>query len=458
MKRNILSTVIASLVLTACGEGNAPSVASLSPEPSPDLSAPKVTVYDELREVIGDTDSLMFPTSIYDIPADPSNPITPEKVELGKFLFHETGATKGNTELVDTWSCATCHSAKFGFRDAIRQSIGEGGLGFGENRVLAYDGIDSDSPPISTPTSLNLAYQEVTLWNGMAGNQIGGAINGVLPEEVLAPEGTPKTNNLFQLGGAETQVLFANGAHRKSLGLADGIVRTNETYNHMLDLAFPEGYDNQLVAVAKAIAAYERTKLATEAPFQAWLAGDDSAMTEQQAAGAKLFFGEAGCSGCHQGPALATDVGSSDEDTFMAIGFADLDYNNTIVGMIDDATRKGRGGFTGNDWDNYRFKVPTLYNLADVNFYGHGGSFTSVREVIEYKNAAIPQADIPAEYLDYRFVPLNLTEEQITDLTAFVEEALRDPNLERYQPAALPTGNCIINADDQSKIDLGCNN
>lgn len=450
-----LTIAVSAVILTACGSGTT-DVATPA-LPSPDPAPVKTSVYDELRQVIGDTDSLLLPTSIYDIPADPSNPITQEKVDLGKLLFHETGLTAGKTELVDTWSCATCHSAKFAFRDGIRQSIGEGGVGYGANRVLAYEGIDGDIPPIATPTALNVAYAEVTLWNGMAGNPIGGSINGVLPHDVLAPEGTPKTNNLRQWGGAETQVTFASGAHRTTMMLAGNLFETNQTYIDMVQAAFPDGYDEPLQVAAQAIGAYERTILATEAPFQKWLAGDDSAMNEQQARGAKVFFGEGGCSGCHQGPALSTNVGASDEDTFMAIGFGDLDFGNSIVGLIDDAVRKGRGGFTGNSWDEYRFKVPTLYNLKDVNFYGHGGSFTSIRQVIEYKNNAAPQADIPSDALDSRFVALNLTDEQITDLTAFIEQALYDPDLARYEPSELPSGLCPINNDEQSRTELGCN-
>lgn len=100
--------------------------------------------------------------------------------------------------------------------------------------------------------------------------------------------------------------------------------------------------------------------------------------------------------------------------------------------------------------------MPTLYNLADTNVFGHGGSFSSIRAVVQYKNAASSQKDIPASALDQRFVPLGLSDQEVNDLVVFLQSALHDPNLKRYVPESLPSGNCITVADDQSKIDMGC--
>jgi cytochrome c peroxidase len=73
-----------------------------------------------------------------------------------------------------------------------------------------------------------------------------------------------------------------------------------------------------------------------------------------------------------------------------------------------------------------------------------------------YKNAAVPQKRLSNSLLDERFVPLNLNEEEIDDLVAFLKEGLYDPELERYTPDALPSGQCFPVADEQSKIDLNC--
>jgi cytochrome c peroxidase len=106
----------------------------------------------------------------------------------------------------------------------------------------------------------------------------------------------------------------------------------------------------------------------------------------------------------------------------------------------------------------YKFKVPQLYNLKDSPFYGHGGTLRSIREVITYKNEAVPQkTTVPAAQLAEDFVPLGLTDQEIDALVAFIENALYDPNLDRYVPETLPTGQCFPNADPMSQEDLGCN-
>ncbi len=180
-------------------------------------------------------------------------------------------------------------------------------------------------------------------------------------------------------------------------------------------------------------------------------------MSEEQLRGAILFFGKAECSACHTGPAL-------NSMTFYALGMNDLDGAvdprvdlRAFGGTVPDDVRRGRGGFTGNEVDNYRFKTPQLYNLADSPFYGHGASFSSIRDVIEYKNAGVPQNPfVPAIRLSAPFRPLGLSGDEIDYLTAFVEEALYDPDLMRYVPATLPSGNCTPQNDALARQDLGC--
>ena len=150
--------------------------------------------------------------------------------------------------------------------------------------------------------------------------------------------------------------------------------------------------------------------------------------------------------------------------TFHALGMNDLDgaYDPRVNlepfgGTVPDATRRGRGGFTGRDEDMYAFKTPQLYNLTSSPFLGHGASFASVRDVIEYKNAGVPEnAGVPGEYLSPEFGPLGLSPEQIDDLVAFIEGALHDGNLGRYLPAELPSHNCYPVNDPVSQADLGC--
>ena len=413
------------------------------------------------------------------IPQDPANPITTEKVTLGRFLYHETAVGTAGTdpERTATFSCASCHHAAAGFKAGIPQGIGEGGVGFGKDgsKRRLQSGLDATAPagdpklpdvqPIASPTSLNSAYQDVMLWNGSFGNAPG-SVNSHA-EKLLTAGPEPVKANTFGLSGLETQVLAGTRVHRLAFD-NNSILQTNSEYRYLYNKAFPDGQpgyipDNDTVVsaadlgAAKAIAAYERIILSNLAPFQRWLSGDTRAMSQQQLRGANLFFGKADCVSCHTGPALSSKAGASADEMFFAIGFNDFDPSHPLIhGTVDDATKRGRGGFTGNASDDYKFKIPQLYNLADTNVFGHGASFTSVRAVVQYKNNAIPQNTAAAANLSDKFVPLGLSESEIDDLVVFLEEALYDAWLDRYVPHNLPSDQCFPVADMQSAIELGC--
>ncbi len=392
------------------------------------------------------------------IPQDPKNPITNSKVELGKLLFHETGLGQNpvNVKGMSTYSCSSCHHAKAGFQACVPQGMGEGGAGFGiqgEGRVVAegYTLSQVDVQPIRTPSAMNMAYQSNVLWNGQFG-----ATHLNEGTQTKWTKGTPKEKNNLGFEGVETQAIAGRDVHRL---LIDKIFISNiATYKDLYTKAFDESSLQDPVKLknngALAIAAYERTLLANKAPFQQWIRGDLSAMTDKQKEGANLFFGKAGCVKCHNGPALANME-------FYGLGMDDLqngNYGNNQVININNGQPEhlGRGGFTGNAQDNYKFKVPQLYNLKDSPFYGHGAQFKSVKEVIEYKNKAIASNQkVPKTQLAAEFKPLNLSSVEIEQLTDFIENALRDPDLFRYVPSKLPSGLAFPNNDYQSRRDLG---
>lgn len=448
-----------TLALAACGDSFDP-VEKLST----DLNEAITAVGPGLEAFV-----LPDETDLDAIPADPSNPLTAEKVALGQLLYHETGLGTQPNDVArsGTYSCATCHHSEAGFKSGVPQGIGEGGMGFGlvgEGRQLD-DGLDgaapADSPlrpdiqPVASPTTLNVAFQDVMLWNGQFGNAPNSSINAGLPPEILATPGTPKAQNTRGLSGVEIQAVAGLGVHRQNVEV-DSLLQTQSDYMQMFAAAFPASSDT-LEDAAKAIAAFERTLLTNRAPFQQWLRGDRDAMTEQELRGAILFFGKADCVSCHTGPALSSRSGATADEVFMAVGFADLDTTDPRVhGAVSDADARGRGGFTRNPQDDYKFKIPSLYNLADAGFYGHGASFNSVRDVVAYKNTAVPQKAAASNQLDSRFQPLGLSDEEIDDLTAFLETGLYDAELDRYVPDALPSGNCFPNADVDSLADLGC--
>jgi len=181
--KNIVFLAV-SLTLASCGgddndDGNA----------FPTSPGAAVVLTDAIEASAGGSGLAAFtlPDSddLANIPQDPNNPLTAEKVTLGQLLYHETAlATNGNDDtLTGSWSCASCHHAAAGFKAGIPQGIGEGGEGFGvngEGRVLA-DGFDAastdservpDVQPVTSPSILNTAYQEVMLWNGQFGNAV----------------------------------------------------------------------------------------------------------------------------------------------------------------------------------------------------------------------------------------------------------------------------------------------
>lgn len=387
-----------------------------------------------------------------DVPQDPNNPITQAKVDLGQMLFHETGlgSDPKHTTSKFTYSCASCHHVQGGFQACLPQGLGEGGSGFGirgEGRAkdLGYGVADLDVQPIRTPSMLNIAYQPNILWNG----QFGGTHLNVGTEAGWTA-GTPKFVNHLGYEGTETQAIAGMKVHR--------LLMTPEmfdVYATRLRQAFPGVPDDSLksrVINGLAIAAYERTVVANKAPFQKWLRGDHSAMTSIEKEGAILFFGKAQCVSCHTGPALNSMA-------FYGLGMADLGGPGVNLATgVDYATMRGRGGFTNRPEDDFKFKVPQLYNLRDSKFYGHGANYHSVLDVVKYKNNGVPEnSGVPASQIDPRFKPLGLTDKEMQAMATFIETALYDAELHRYVPTALPSGHCFPVADPRAIIDLGCN-
>ncbi|MEZ4774436.1 MAG: cytochrome c peroxidase [Bacteroidia bacterium] len=388
------------------------------------------------------------------IPQDPRNPINVAKVDLGKKLFHETrlGIRPKYTEGMYTYSCASCHHVEAGFQAGIQQGIGEGGLGFGytgEKRIAnpMYPTDSLDVQPVRSPSALNIAYQTNVLWNGQFG-----ATHVNEGTESRWTDGTPIAVNKLGYEGTETQAIAGLTVHR--MDLDQGLIFST-VYKEYFDHAFAEvdsvdRYSKENAGLA--IAAYERTLLANHSPFQRWLKGEKRAMSDFEKRGALLFFGEANCVSCHNGPAL-------NSMEFYALGMRDMEGPGTYGGASSqNPANLGRGGFTGKPEDNFKFKVPQLYNLKDSPFYGHGGTFHSVREIVEYKNRAVSEnQNVPASQLAPGFIPLHLTDAQINQITGFLERSLYDPHLDRYVPVRIPSGFCFPNNDESSRHDMGCN-
>ncbi|MEL6274577.1 MAG: cytochrome c peroxidase, partial [Bacteroidota bacterium] len=387
------------------------------------------------------------------IPAGIGNILTEEKVELGKLLFFETGLARdaNQIEMIGTYSCATCHVPEAAFTAGASQGIADGADGFGVDGAGrrmsdSYEEEDIDAQGARPLSMLGVAYVTNSMWAG----RFGANFNNVGTEEVWGVHDHATEVNHLGLDGLEAQNIEGTEVHRMNV---DEYVLDTLGYRYYFDQAFSDWPNNARygrVAMSFALSAYIRTLLPDQAPWQKWLKGDKDAMTDQQKTGALLFFGKAGCYRCHNGPAL-------NSNTFHALGVNDLCDVGGLRTSAEDTRNLGRGDFTRRPEDLYKFKVPQVYNTKDMPFYFHGSSFSNLRDVVEYFNAGTPENNrVPEEQISEFFHPLNLTDAEVTDLVEFLREGLYDPDLARYVPEAVLSGNCMPNNDPRSRQEIGC--
>ncbi len=217
----------------------------------------------------------------------------------------------------------------------------------------------------------------------------------------------------------------------------------------------PGACDNLIntLTIVRATATFMRTVVTRNTPWDRFLAGENGALTPAQRRGARLFFtsapsGGAGCYTCHSGPMLnkqVTDpdlagVGQFVEENFFNLGLTDhpLQALNRAARNDPNHLDEGRREITFRDSDAFKFRVLTLRQTKDARFFFHNGSFTSVKDVVRYFNAGVPQNAQAgaAPTLTTRFTNprgpgsprgLGLSDDQVNDLTDFIENALYDP-------------------------------
>ncbi|MGB3548749.1 MAG: cytochrome c peroxidase [Saprospiraceae bacterium] len=390
------------------------------------------------------------------IPAGIGNTITAEKVKLGKMLFYETALGRDAVwpSGMRTFSCSSCHVPEAAFTAGAAQGIADGGVGFGtlgSDRRLMDDFPEelADAQGARPLSMLGVAYVQNSMWAG----RFGARFNNADTENLWGVFDPSTEVNHLGLDGLEAQNIEGTIVHRMS---TDAYLLDTLGYREMFDDAYYDWPAGDVrygrVAMSFALSAYIRSILPDRAPWQKWLRGDKTAMNEEETRGALLFFGKAGCYRCHNGPAL-------NGNRFEALGVNDLcDVpGGAIRTGLEDPRNLGRGDFTRRPDELYQFKVPQVYNTRDMPFYFHGSSKTSLREVIEYKNAGIKENPrVPDANISDFFHPLNLTADEMDDLEAFLSEALHDPDLTRYAPASVLSGNCMPNNDPQSREDIGC--
>lgn len=402
----------------------------------------------EIHSETGDVSHFIIPHNYeYDlIPADPNNPITAAKVELGMMLYHDpaTGIHPLDSQNYQTYSCASCHPADCEFQPGIEQGLGEGGWGYGkygEGRVPNpdVDPADIDVQAVKTPSALNFAFSPNTLWSaalGARGFNVG-------TEHLWTS--FPSELNHRGFDGLETQVFAGLQVHR--VGIYEGWV-DEYNYRSYFDAAFPEVSEDERYTdyyVALAIAAYERTMTSSRAPFQDFLRGDYDAMTKAQKLGAIVFFDKGACVSCHNSPSFGNT------HKMECIGTFDMDLTKNIPATL----QLGRSDLTKNSSDDHFYKIPQLYNLMGVGAYGHGSSMSDLRDMIDYcATGEVENPDVPLQSVSKAFTDKRLTKTELDCLEDFVRTGLYDSEIKRHQPTRVMSGFSFPNADLQSRRDF----
>ena len=252
----------------------------------------------------------------------PENPITPDKVSLGRLLFFET-----RVSLDGTVSCSRCHLVSLYATDALPKAIGALGR----------------LNPRNAPTVLNAAQQFVEHWRGDR--------KSVEDQATQALVGPPS---------------FGNPDYASAMEKLKAI----PGYPELFAKAFPDEKDPVTPDNwGKAIGAYERM-LVTPSPFDAYLAGDSTGFSLAQEAGLREFM-QAGCAACHSGVGIGGGL-------FQKFGLVEDYWKETASPQID----KGRFDVTHNPADTYVFKVASLRNVAMTPPYFHDGSVAALPKAV----------------------------------------------------------------------------
>ena len=301
-------------------------------------------------------------------PAD--NPITEAKVALGRLLFFDPVLSEN-----DDIACASCHHPDLGFADGKETAVGTTG-----NPLTRH-----------TPALWNVGYVQNLFWDG-------------------------------RLDSLETQASFPL-THPDEMGVSDTDALVFELINiPQYESLFYNAFNGDTVTfdnVERALAAFQRSLITNDSPFDKYAAGEFDALTTQQRRGLALFrSGATRCFECHTAPTFASD-------TFRVVGVPSDDLGR--AGVVDD-------GVVG------AFKVPTLRNIALTAPYMHDGSMETLEEVVDfYADGGGRVHD--AENVDVFVLGFEMNDQERADLVSFLY-ALTDesnfPDIPREVPSGLP--------------------
>jgi len=313
-----------------------------------------------------------------------------EQAELGRLLFHDK-ILSGNRNI----SCGTCHAIEHGTSDGLSLGIGEGGAGVGPDRT-AGEGPDRIRKriPRNAQALWNLGAKDIRVmfhdgrltpadyydndFDSPAQEWLPEGLSGILAAQALFPLASQ-----FEMAGDPRENEAAGRAYERIdyiWPILAKRVRIIPEYGEMFvaafdDVARPE--EVTIVHVANALAAFQAFEYRSDdSPFDAYLRGDDTALGLQQVRGLELFYGEAGCASCHSGPLLT-------DQEFHALALPFFGPGRTR--QWDPIRRDvGRMGASDDLEDAYRFRTPSLRNVALTPPYGHNGAYRTLEGIVRH--------------------------------------------------------------------------
>jgi len=322
------------------------------------------------------------PTGLPAVPVPADNPVTRSRVSLGRKLFYDRRLSHNNTI-----SCAMCHVPEQGFT---------------VNEMATAVGIEGRSVRRNAPTLYNVAY---------ASRLFHDARETSLEQQIWGP------------------LLAANEMGNPSVGYVLERIRALPDYQGLFEAAF-DGKGPGMEALGKALAAYQRTLVSANSPFDRWYyGGQKDALTAAAVRGFRLFSGKAGCSRCHSisaTHALFTDNALHNTGIGYKASFGKPQTAGMAVDPVDSphhataplATQNdlGRYEITRNPEDRWKYSTPSLRNVALTAPYMHDGSLGSLQAVVAfYSDGGIANPE-----LDPLLRPLDLTSSEQDDLVAFL--------------------------------------
>jgi cytochrome c peroxidase len=321
------------------------------------------------------------------------NPMSDSKVELGRHLFYDVRLSQD-----ESMSCSSCHHQEFAFSDGLP----------------VPQGLKGDALPRNSMTLTNVAFRATLTW--------GNPLLKTLEEQTLVP-----------LLGEFPEELGLSSHEQEVLDRLAGIP--------LYQALFPEAFGDAEVTLSRvvmALASFERTLISTDSPYDRFLAGDEKAINASARRGYALFFSErAECYHCHGGADFTNSHHTQDRPN-SALAFHNTALYNTDGEGAYPAPNEGLIEFTGNPNDMGKYRVPTLRNVGVTGPYMHDGSLATLEEVVAHYNSGGrlieegPTAGNGAEspLKDSLVFPLNLTDEEQTDLVEFLKSLTDESFLE----------------------------